>query len=43
MGAVRWVRFMVPLPIADDNPSFPHVFSGGSTVLTTGGIRTGPD
>jgi len=21
---------------------FPHVFSGGSTVLTTGGMRTGP-
>ena len=23
--------------------SFPHAFSGGSTVLTTGGMRTGPE
>jgi hypothetical protein len=23
--------------------SFPHAFSGGSTVLTTGGMRIGPD
>src|SRR5678815_3551259 len=37
----RWVLlgcFLFPLCASS---SFPHAFSGGSTVLTTGGIRTG--
>jgi hypothetical protein len=43
-----WTRMKRSIPLKNSSPysprelSFPHAFSGGSTVLTTGGIRIGP-